>query len=105
MPVGGKENFIIHTMNKKHKKKLIIPKFRNEDDERVFWDKIDFADYITAKDLAPVSFPNLQPTTRPISIRLPVFTLNRLKERAHELDVPYQSLIKQYIADCIASKR
>lgn len=87
---------------KKDKKKLIVPKFRNEDEERKFWDKIDFSDYIEAKDLVSVSFPNLQPTTRPISIRLPEFLIARLKERAHALDVPYQALIKEYIARGIA---
>ena len=100
-----KRNVIyIKAMHKKNKKTLIVPKFRNEDEERAFWDKIDFSDYIEAKDLQSVVFPNLRPTTKPISIRLPQFLIARLKERAHELDVPYQALIKEYIANGMASK-
>lgn len=79
------------------KKKLNIPQFKNEDDERKFWDNLDLSQYYEARDLEEVSFPNLQPTTRPISIRLPESLLNRVKERANELNVPYQSLIKDYI--------
>lgn len=94
-------------MNNKQskKKKLIIPHFKNEDEEREFWDKIDLADYFMASDFVPVSFPNLQPTTKPISIRLPSYVLNRVKERAHALDIPYQALIKEYIAKGIFSER
>ncbi len=44
-----------------------------------------------------VSFPNLKPTTRPVSIRMPVWLLNRVKQKANALDIPYQSLIKEYI--------
>ena len=76
------------------KKQLIVPKFKNEDDERAFWDNIDFAEYFEPKDAHAVSFPNLKPTSRSISIRLPEFLLNRIKEKANEMDVPYQSLIK-----------
>lgn len=79
-------------------KKLKIPKFRTEDQERIFWSKINLADYFKPADFGPVSFPNLKPTSRPISIRLPEYLLVRLKEKANELDVPYQSLIKKYIA-------
>ncbi len=79
------------------KKKLILPKFKNEDAERDFWDKINLADYFEPEDFVPVSFPNLKPTTRPISIRLTESMIDRLKERANEIDIPYQALIKQYI--------
>ena len=80
------------------KKRLKVPKFRNEDEEREFWAGVDLADYFEAKDFAPVSFPNLKPTSRAISIRLPEAMLVRLKEQANELRVPYQALVKQYIA-------
>src|SRR3989338_10848496 len=101
-----KKNAIyIKVMHKKNKKKLIIPKFRNEDEEREFWDKIDFSEYIETKDLVSVSFPNLQFTTKPISLRLPTYLLARLKEQAHEIDIPYQALIKQYIAQGIEKSR
>lgn len=79
------------------KKKLVLPKFKNEDDERDFWAKIDLADYFDENDLEEVSFPNLKPTTRSISIRIPEYLLNHLKERANSLMIPYQSLIKTYI--------
>lgn len=79
------------------KKPLKLPKFRNEDEEREFWSKIDLSEYYTSRDLERVSFPNLKPTTKPISIRLPEHLINRLKERANEADIPYQALIKEYI--------
>ena len=79
------------------KKPLNLPKFKNEDEERDFWAKIDLSEYYEPSDMQRVSFPNLKPTSRPISIRLPEYLLNRLKERANEINVPYQSLIKEYI--------
>lgn len=87
------------------KKELILPKFKNEDEERDFWGDIDLSDYFEASDFEPVSFPNLKPTTRPISIRLPEFLLVRVKEQANELDIPYQSLIKQDIDRGVKSRQ
>ncbi len=84
------------------KKRLSVPKFKNEDEEREFWANIDLADYFEAKDFVPVSFPNLKPSSRAISIRLSEAMLMRLKEQANELRVPYQALIKQYIAQGLA---
>ena len=86
------------------KKQLSVPKFKNEDEERAFWSKIDLADYFESGDLRAVSFPNLKPTSRAISIRLPEPMLLRLKEKANERHVPYQALIKQYIAEGISSR-
>lgn len=79
------------------KKELKIPKFKNEDQEREFWWKLDLSQYYEPSDLVPVSFPNLKPTTRPISIRLPEYLIDRVKQKANSLSVPYQSLIKIYI--------
>lgn len=79
------------------KKKLVLPKFKNEDEEADFWDKIDLSEYYEPNDFVPVSFPNLKPTTSSISIRIPNYLLARVKEQANELSIPYQSLIKQYI--------
>lgn len=79
------------------KKPLKIPKFRNEDEERKFWARIDLSSHFEAKDFERVSFPNLKPTSRAISIRIPEYLLNRLKEKANEINIPYQSLIKEYI--------
>lgn len=78
-------------------KMIKLPKFKNEDDERQFWAKINLADYFEPSDFKKVSFPNLKPTSRAVSIRIPEYLLNRLKEKANEIDVPYQSLIKGYI--------
>ena len=81
------------------KKLLKLPKFKTEDAERNFWAKIDLADYFESKDFQAVSFPNLKPTSRAISLRLPEPMILRLKEQANERHIPYQSLIKQYIAE------
>ena len=81
------------------KKKLVLPKFKNEDEERDFWAKIDLSEYYEPSDMVPVSFPNLKPTSHPISIRVPDYLLNRVKEKANAINVPYQSLIKKYIED------
>lgn len=85
------------------KKKLNIPKFKNEDEERKFWWNLDLSEYFEPSDFERVSFPNLKPTSRPISIRIPEYLLNRVKEKANEINVPYQALIKQYIKKGILS--
>ena len=85
------------------KKKLKIPKFKNEDEEREFWAKLDLSEYFEPSDFERVSFPNLKPTTKPISIRIPEYLLNRVKEKANEINIPYQSLIKEYIKKGIFS--
>lgn len=79
------------------KKQLNVPKFKNEKEEADYWANLDLSEYFEASDFERVSFPNLKPTTKPVSIRIPVFILNRLKEKANEINVPYQSLIKEYI--------
>ena len=79
------------------KKKLKIPKFKNEDQEAEFWSKIDLSEYLEPSDMEKVSFPNLKPTSRSISLRIPEYLLNRVKEKANETNIPYQSLIKEYI--------
>ncbi|MBI4079487.1 MAG: BrnA antitoxin family protein [Candidatus Levybacteria bacterium] len=79
------------------KKKLVLPKFKNEDEEREFWWNLDLSEYYEPEDLEEVHFPNLKPTSRSISIRIPEWLLNRLKEKANAINVPYQALIKEYI--------
>lgn len=76
-----------------------IPKFRNEDEEREFWDTHDSTDYIKASELQRIIFPNLKPSTVSISLRLPTWLLGRIKELANEKDVPYQSLMKIYLSE------
>ena len=87
------------------KKKLKLPKFKNEDEERKFWAKLNLSEYYDVSDMEPVSFPNLKPTTRPISIRIPEYLINRVKEEANELNIPYQTLIKQYIQKGVLSSK
>lgn len=79
------------------KKQLNIPKFKNEDEERDFWSKVDLSEYFDSSDFERVSFPNLKPTSRSISLRIPEYLLDRVKEKANAINVPYQSLIKEYI--------
>lgn len=79
------------------KKPLKVPKFKNEAAERKFWQKINLADYFKPSDFERVDFPNLKPTSRSISIRVPSYMIADLKVRANKINIPYQSLIKIYI--------
>lgn len=80
------------------KKPLVLPKFKNEEEEMDFWDKIDLTEYFEPSDFKRgVMFPNLKRTKRLISIRLSEDLIGKVKEKASKLDVPYQSLIRQYI--------
>ena len=82
------------------KKKLKpIPKFKNEDEERDFWATADTPEYFDWDKAEEVIFPNLKPTTKKISIRLPEHLLWRIKELANAKDVPYQSLMKIFLAE------
>lgn len=80
------------------KKRLKVPKFKNRDQERKFWSKTDLSRYFEPGDFKPVSFPNLKPTSTSISLRIPNYILARVKEQANALNIPYQTLMKQYIA-------
>ncbi|MEX2033176.1 MAG: BrnA antitoxin family protein [Candidatus Colwellbacteria bacterium] len=86
------------------KKKLRVPKFKNEEAERKFWKKVDLSKHFERSDFERISLPNLKPTSSPISIRIPNHLLNRVKEKANEIDVPYQSLIKEYIRKGVSSR-
>jgi len=82
------------------KKKLrVIPRFKNEDEERDFWAKHDSTDYFDISKAEPVIFPNLKPTTESISLRMPGYLLSRIRAIATSQGVPYQSLIKIFLAD------
>jgi len=87
------------------KKPLRIPEFKNEDRERDFWGKVDLSDYFEPEDFVPVSFPDLKPTSRSISLRIPEYLIARVKEQANKVNIPYQSLMKEYIAKGVASAR
>jgi predicted DNA binding CopG/RHH family protein len=83
----------------KKKKFKEIPKFKNEDEERDFWATADTSEYFDWDKAEEVIFPNLKPTTRKISLRLPEYLLWRIKELANSKDVPYQSLMKIFLAE------
>jgi predicted DNA binding CopG/RHH family protein len=83
-------------MNKKLKS---IPKFSDEAAERHFWETHDSSDYIDWNKAERVRLPNLKPSTESISLRLPVTLLERIKVAANKRDVPYQSLIKTWLAE------
>lgn len=79
-----------------------IPKFNNEKEEREFWQTHDSTEYVEYKSLENWRFPNLKLTTKPITLRLPAGLIDRVKIKAHKMDVPYQSLIKQFIFEGVA---
>lgn len=78
-----------------------IPRFANEDEEREFWATHDSTDYIDWDAANAAVFPQLKPTTKSISLRLPLPMLNELRLLANKRDVPYQSLIKMFLHERI----
>ena len=87
------------------KPKKTIPEFGNEDEERRFWAKADTTDYFDWEHATQPTFPNLKPSTESISLRLPVSMLDELKAMANKRDVPYQSLLKIFLAERIQRER
>jgi predicted DNA binding CopG/RHH family protein len=81
------------------KKLKPIPAFKTEADERKFWETHDTAIISTGASRSVCGFPNLKPSTATISIRLPVSLLEQIKIAANKRDVPYQSLIKMWLAE------
>jgi predicted DNA binding CopG/RHH family protein len=71
-----------------------MPKFANEAQERAFWETHDSTEYLDWSKAQKAVLPNLKPSTRTISLRLPQHLLDSLKSAANARDVPYQSLIK-----------
>jgi predicted DNA binding CopG/RHH family protein len=82
-----------------------IPRFVSEAAERRFWAKHDTTEYFDWSQAVAASFPNLKPSTTAISLRLPVTMLEELKALANAKDVPYQSLLKVFLADRLARER
>ena len=80
-------------------RKKQVPKFRTEDDERAFWAREDSADYVDWSKAKRVKLAKLRPTLRTISLRLPVSMIEDLKILANRRDVPYQSLLKVFLAE------
>jgi predicted DNA binding CopG/RHH family protein len=81
------------------KKLKPIPTFKNEAEERKFWESHDSTDYVDWSKAQRVRFPNLKPSTTAISLRLPIGLLEQIKIAANKRDVPYQSLIKIWLAE------
>jgi predicted DNA binding CopG/RHH family protein len=79
------------------KKLKKIPEFKTEKEEREFWQKVDSTEYVDYSDLEKSSFPNLKLSSKPITIRIPESIIERVKIKANQKDMPYQTLIKQYI--------
>lgn len=82
----------------------VRPKFASESAERRFWEKTDSADYLDWNRAMPTAFPNLRPSTKTISLRLPQHLLDAIKVAANARDVPYQSLIKIWLQEKVQNR-
>jgi predicted DNA binding CopG/RHH family protein len=82
-----------------------VPEFRSEEDERNFWAKHDSTRFIDWQAAQRRRFPNLKPSLRTISLRLPVAMIEDLKVLANKRDVPYQSLLKVFLAERLEKER
>ena len=80
-----------------------VPKFASEAEEKTFWESHDTTDYLDWSKARNAVLPNLKPTTRTISLRLPQHLLASLKVAANARDVPYQSLIKVWLQEKLRS--
>ena len=85
--------------------KKAIPRFKTAAAERAFWTTADSTEYVDWASAVPVRFPQLKPTSTAISVRLPDALLMDLKVLANERDVPYQSLLKLFLAERVAVER
>ncbi len=82
-----------------------MPEFKNETEERKFWETNDSTEYVDWSQAQSASFPNLKPSTKTISLRLPESLLDRIKIEANKRDMPYQSLIKAWLAEDVKESR
>ena len=76
-----------------------VPEFKNEDEEFEFWSTADSTEYVDWSKARQVKFVKLKPTLRTISVRLPVAMVEDLKILANQRNVPYQSLLKVFLAE------
>jgi predicted DNA binding CopG/RHH family protein len=83
-------------------KRSRLPKFRSEAEERKYWERHDSADRVDWRRAQPVAFARLRTATKPISLRLPTALLDSIRAQANKRDVPYQSLIKVWLAEKVA---
>jgi predicted DNA binding CopG/RHH family protein len=86
-------------------KKKTLPEFKSEDQERKFWATADSTRYVNWPSGKREKFVNLKPSLRTISIRLPKAMIEDLKTLANQRDVPYQSLLKVFLAERLAQER
>ncbi|MHC4752031.1 MAG: BrnA antitoxin family protein [Planctomycetota bacterium] len=89
-------------MRKTNRKR--VPKFKNEDKEREFWATHSALDYFDTSKAKRITLPKLKPSVKTISIRLPEMMLEELKLLANKRDVPYQSLLKMFLAERIETE-
>jgi len=82
-----------------------VPEFGSEAEERAFWEREDSTPHLDWQSARSVSLPNLKPSTRTISLRLPESLLDSIKIEANRRDIPYQSLIKVWLAKVIDDNR
>lgn len=87
------------------KKPKLVPAFQSEAEERAFGETHDTTEYVDWSRAKPAVFPDLRPSTETISVRLPAGLLAELKVLANKRDVPYQSLMKLFLADRVARER
>jgi predicted DNA binding CopG/RHH family protein len=80
-----------------------VPQFKTEAEERIYWESHDSTAHVDWSKAEKVLLPNLKPTATAISLRLPVRLLERIKLAANKRDVPYQSLIKTWLAEKLES--
>ena len=85
--------------------KKAVPTFKSEAEERCFWETHDSTEYVDWTRSAAVRLPNLKPSTQTISLRLPLGLLERIKVEANRRDMPYQSLIKAWLAEQLNHQR
>ena len=76
-----------------------IPEFKSEEEEFEFWSTHDSTEYLDYSKGKNALFPNLKPTTKTISIRLPEYLIEEIKMLANKRDIPYQSLLKIFLAE------
>ena len=81
-----------------------IPQFSSEAEERRFWQEHDSSEYMDWSEAERMTFPELKPSTKSISLRLPESMVEELKILAHKRDVPYQSLLKLFLAERLESE-
>lgn len=103
IPEGLYESFLLGICTGKRgpdmSRRKKTPEFKTAAEERQFWENHDSTEYVDWNNAQIAAFPNLKPSTKTISIRLPAGLLERIKIEANKRDMPYQSLIKAWLAE------